>query len=49
MVVVGCIVAGVGDLTFDLYGYVFAFLSCLAQAGYLLLVEFQVGCYGRLA
>mmetsp|Transcript_12864 Transcript_12864/g.27782 ORF Transcript_12864/g.27782 Transcript_12864/m.27782 type:complete len:379 (+) Transcript_12864:240-1376(+) len=41
LVVLGCIVAGVGDLTFELYGYVFAFLSCLAQAAYLLLVEFQ--------
>lgn len=34
--------AGIGDLTFDLYGYFFAIMSCLCQAAYLLLVEFQV-------
>ena len=28
---VGCIVAGIGDLTFDLYGYAYALLSCLCQ------------------
>ncbi|GAX78815.1 hypothetical protein CEUSTIGMA_g6252.t1 [Chlamydomonas eustigma] len=41
LVVLGCIVAGVGDLTFDIYGYIYALLSCLCQATYLLLVEFQ--------
>ncbi|KAF5826064.1 hypothetical protein DUNSADRAFT_4992 [Dunaliella salina] len=41
MVVVGCIVAGVGDLMFDLSGYVFCLLSCACQAAYLLLVEFK--------
>ena len=35
--------AGIGDLTFDLYGYAYALLSCLCQAAYLLVVEFQVG------
>lgn len=34
--------AGLGDLTFDIAGYAFALLSCAAQGGYLLLVEFQV-------
>ena len=43
LVVAGCIVAGIGDLTFDLYGYAYALLSCLCQAAYLLVVEFQVG------
>lgn len=42
LVVAGCVVAGIGDLTFDLGGYVFALLSCTSQAAYLLLVEFQV-------
>ena len=41
-VVAGCIVAGIGDLTFDPYGYLFALGSCTCQAAYLLLVEFQV-------
>jgi solute carrier family 35 protein len=31
-----------GDLTFDLWGYIFALLSCTSQAAYLLMVEFQV-------
>ncbi|KAG2483882.1 hypothetical protein HYH03_017276 [Edaphochlamys debaryana] len=41
LVVAGCVVAGIGDLSFDLWGYLFALMSCLVQAGYLLLVEFQ--------
>ena len=45
MVVAGCVVAGVGDLTFDPAGYMFAVLSCTCQAAYLLLVEFQVGLH----
>ncbi|MEW5300120.1 MAG: hypothetical protein WDW36_003074 [Sanguina aurantia] len=41
MVVAGCLVAGVGDLSFDMVGYACAFASCAMQAAYLLLVEFQ--------
>ncbi|EFJ43034.1 hypothetical protein VOLCADRAFT_66339 [Volvox carteri f. nagariensis] len=41
LVVAGCVVAGIGDLSFDLMGYVFALMSCTMQAAYLLLVEFQ--------
>ena len=47
LVVAGCVVAGVGDLSFDLLGYLFAFASCMTQAAYLLLVEFQVGAVQR--
>ncbi|KAK9824238.1 hypothetical protein WJX72_008863 [[Myrmecia] bisecta] len=39
LVVSGCVVAGLGDLSFDLKGYMFAFTSCMLQASYLLLVE----------
>ncbi|BDA44780.1 UDP-N-acetylglucosamine/UDP-glucose/GDP-mannose transporter [Coccomyxa sp. Obi] len=39
LVVAGCVVAGIGDFSFDLKGYVFALLSCLLQATYLILVE----------
>lgn len=42
VVVTGCVIAGIGDLTFEPWGYVMALASCFAQAGYLLLVEFQV-------
>jgi solute carrier family 35 protein len=45
LVVVGCLVAGIGDLTFDATAYAFAFGSVLVQALYLLLVEFQVGLH----
>ena len=41
LVVVGCVVAGLGDLTFDLRSYAYALISCLSQACYLLLVELQ--------
>ncbi|KAG2438204.1 hypothetical protein HXX76_005808 [Chlamydomonas incerta] len=41
LVVAGCVVAGIGDLSFDLLGYLFALMSCTMQAAYLLLVEFQ--------
>ncbi|WIA40554.1 hypothetical protein OEZ86_013896 [Tetradesmus obliquus] len=41
LVVVGCLVAGAGDLSFDGTAYLFAFGSVLVQALYLLLVEFQ--------
>ncbi|KXZ51117.1 hypothetical protein GPECTOR_14g98 [Gonium pectorale] len=41
LVVAGCVVAGIGDLAFDLMGYLFALMSCTMQAAYLLLVEFQ--------
>lgn len=44
LVVVGCLVAGAGDLSFDGTAYLFAFGSVLVQALYLLLVEFQVRC-----
>lgn len=43
LVVVGCVIAGMGDLTFDPLAYTFAFGSVIMQALYLLLVEFQVG------
>jgi hypothetical protein len=46
LVVIGCLIAGAGDLTFDGAAYAFAFSSVLAQALYLLLVEFQVRCSG---
>ena len=41
LVVVGCLVAGYGDIgvSFDLRGYAFAMASCMLQAAYLLLVE----------
>ncbi|KAG7672886.1 hypothetical protein Ndes2526B_g08358 [Nannochloris sp. 'desiccata'] len=39
IVVLGCFIAGYGDLAFDLRGYTFAFASCMLQAAYLLLVE----------
>eukprot|EP00850_Spirogloea_muscicola_P010343 SM000060S19675 [mRNA] locus=s60:512391:514787:+ [translate_table: standard] len=42
-VVTGCILAGLGDLSFDLYGYSAALTSCALQTTYLLLVE-QSGC-----
>jgi solute carrier family 35 protein len=42
LVVLGCLIAGAGDLTFDGTAYAFAFSSVLMQALYLLLVEFQV-------
>jgi len=41
-VVVGCVVAGIGDLSFDGWGYMFAFASVVMQSVYLLLIEFQV-------
>jgi len=41
MVVIGCFIAGAGDLSFDLKGYVLALTSCFLQASYLLLVEFS--------
>jgi len=34
--------AGLGDLMFDFWGYLFCLLSCACQATYLLLVEFKV-------
>lgn len=39
MIVAGCVVASLGDLTFDLMGYTYALLSCLLQSCYLILVE----------
>jgi len=44
LVVVGCIIAGIGDLAFDARAYAFAFSSVITQALYLLLVEFQASC-----
>ncbi|GLC35856.1 hypothetical protein PLESTB_000512900 [Pleodorina starrii] len=41
LVVAGCVVAGIGDLSFDMWGYAYALLSCTMQAAYLLIVEFQ--------
>eukprot|EP00898_Chlorokybus_atmophyticus_P005077 jgi/Chlat1/5570/Chrsp369S05364 len=37
--VLGCVVAGIGDLAFDLKGYAFACMSCLLQSAYLLCVQ----------
>ena len=39
LVVVGCVIAGYGDLSFDAAGYAFAFMSASFQATYLILVE----------
>lgn len=39
LVVAGCLIAGIGDFTFDLKGYACALMSCGLQTGYLLLVE----------
>ena len=41
LVVLGCFIAGAGDLSFDLRGYSFALASCMLQAAYLLLVEYS--------
>lgn len=41
LVVVGCIIAGIGDLAFDAWAYAYALSSVVIQALYLLLVEFQ--------
>lgn len=38
-VVLGCVVAGLGDLTFHALGYMYALSSCCLQATYLLLVR----------
>jgi len=38
VIVAGAVVAGIGDLTFDPFAYTMAFLSCFAQAAYLLFV-----------
>lgn len=38
LIVIGTIIAGMGDLTFDLVAYILAFLSCFAQAAYLIFV-----------
>lgn len=37
-IVVGAVIAGAGDITFDLWAYVMAMLSCFAQAAYLIFV-----------
>jgi solute carrier family 35 protein len=39
VIVLGCVVAGAGDLEFDLGGYVSGFASCLLQAAYLIAVD----------
>ena len=39
VVVAGCLLAGYGDLEFDLGGYVMGLTSCALQASYLLVVE----------
>lgn len=38
-IVIGCIIAGFGDLSFDIVGYFLAFTSCVLQSTYLILVE----------
>ena len=42
LLVAGCLVAGLGDLGFDAWGYTAGLASCACQALYLLLVEVQV-------
>lgn len=42
LVMLGCIIAGIGDLAFDARAYTYALSSVVTQACYLLLVEFQV-------
>lgn len=37
--VVGCVIAALGDFSFDLYGYAMALASVVSQTGYLVLVE----------
>lgn len=39
LTVIGCIIAALGDFSFDLYGYGMALTSVLFQTGYLLMVE----------
>ena len=39
LVCVGTLVAGIGDFNFNVWAYTYAFLSCLFQAAYLILVE----------
>ncbi|GBG69519.1 hypothetical protein CBR_g4355 [Chara braunii] len=39
MIVSGCIIAGTGDMSFNLMGYLMALMSCFLQTTYLLLVE----------
>lgn len=38
-IVAGCVIAGLGDVTFDGWGYIWALTSCVLQTSYLLLVE----------
>jgi solute carrier family 35 protein len=38
LIVAGAVIAGAGDLTFDLFAYIMALLSCFAQAAYLIFV-----------
>jgi len=38
LIVIGAVIAGTGDLSFEISGYVFALLSTLVQAAYLLYV-----------
>jgi len=38
LILAGALIAGIGDITFDLAAYLFAFLSCFAQAAYLVYV-----------
>ena len=46
-VVLGCIIAGAGDLTFDAEGYFYALSSSCLQAWYLLLVSQQLSVNRR--
>eukprot|EP00878_Enallax_costatus_P013594 GHUV01014213.1.p1 GENE.GHUV01014213.1~~GHUV01014213.1.p1 ORF type:complete len:425 (+),score=77.79 GHUV01014213.1:58-1332(+) len=46
LVVLGCIIAGAGDLSFDMWAYSYAFCSVITQSIYLLLVEFQADVAG---
>jgi len=39
LTVIGALVAGLGDLTFDLYSYVLIFLNCLVTAFYLVSIK----------
>ncbi len=39
VIVIGALVAGLGDLEFSLTGYIFAGISCLVQAAFLILLK----------
>lgn len=38
IIIIGALIAGASDLTFDIAGYLFALASCVSQAAYLIYV-----------